>query len=127
MNEQLGALKVPLVAAVDTTPGAVLAVQNEEGEDLIVTDLIIDIITESNGPALVDAGIVPVAAQSHDNLVDGLDLSGGPGVFSNISDPGTNGEVQVKWPAGHYVTITATADLTGLVANAYIKWIRVGS
>jgi hypothetical protein len=123
MSNPIGALKVPLVAAGDTTPGAVLTLLNDTAYDRIVTALFIDIITESNNPATVDAGVSGETVASSDNLLDECGISGGPEVLSNHNEGGTNGRSAVKWPSGHYLTITASTDLDGFTGNAYLDWI----
>jgi hypothetical protein len=117
-----GALKVPLVAAGDTTAGAVMAVQNEDDRDRIVTNLIIDVITPSDGVATIDAGMSGETLANGNHLIDGLDVNAAAGVFSNHSDPGSQGASQYKWSAGLYITITASADLAGFEGNAYLQW-----
>ncbi len=125
MSEQTGAYKVALIATTGTTAGGALKLLNPEGADLIITDLILDITTKSTGAATVDAGIDDDGAQSSDTLMDAVDVGTAAGVFSSGTGAGTNDKVMVKWPATHYLVITASATLAGLVGNAYIRWIRV--
>lgn len=124
MMSQSGAYKVALTAATGTTAGAVLSIPNPEGVDLIVTRLVLDITTEGPATTTVDAGIAANGATSADNLIDAGAVSA-IGVIDNVEDGGTNGQAVIKWPAAQYLTITASAALTGLVGNAYITWIRV--
>lgn len=124
MTAQVGAYKVALTAATDTTAGGVLSLQNPEGVDLIITDLILDITTVATGSANVNAGMSGASVASSDNLIDGQDVNAAAGVFSNKGEAGSNGKAQIKWPTDHYLTITASATLAGLVGNAYVKWIR---
>lgn len=124
MSAQVGAYKTALTAADDTTAGGVLSLANPEGADLIVTRLILDVTTASTGAAAVDAGIAANGSTSADNLIDGASVAT-IGVLDNIEDGGTNGQAVYKWGASQYLTITASADATGLVANAYIEYKRV--
>lgn len=125
MAEQVGARKVALTAVTDTTVGGALKLLNPEGVDLIITRLILDIITASTGAATVDAGVDDDGATNSDTLIDGKSVATA-GVFDNIEDQGTNGRAAVKWPAGQYLVITASATLAGLVGNAYISYVRAG-
>jgi len=121
---QYGAYKAALTAVTGTAVGGALKLQNPEGVDLIITRLILDITTKSTGAATVDAGIDDDGAQSSDTLMDAVDVGTAAGVFDSLSGAGTNDKTVVKWPAGHYLVITASATLAGLVGNAYIQWIR---
>lgn len=121
---QYGAYKVALVAAANTTAGAVLSLANPEKADLLVTRLVLDITTAGPGSTTVDAGIAANGTTSADNLIDAGAVSA-IGVIDNIEDGGTNGQAVVKWTSTQFLTITASAALTGLVGNAYIEYIRV--
>lgn len=124
MTEQIGAYKVALTAADDTTAGGVLSIANPEGADLIIPSggLVLDITTGSDGAAAVDAGIAANGTTSSDTLIDGASVASAA-VLDNAASAGTNGG-PVKWGASQYLTITASADATGLVGNAYISWVR---
>lgn len=124
MSEQKGAYKTALTAVTGTTAGGALSLANPEGVDLIVTRLILDITTPSDGAATVDAGIAANGTTSSDNLIDGQSVATAAKVLDNVSDVGTNGKARQKWSASQYLTITASATLAGLVGNAYIEYIR---
>lgn len=121
---QYGAYKVALTAAAGTTAGAVLSLANPEGASLIVTRLVLDITTAGPASTTVDAGIAADGTTSADNLIDAGPVSA-IGVIDNIEDGGTNGQAVFKWTSTQFLTITASAALTGLVGNAYIEYIRV--
>lgn len=125
MSEQKGAYKVALTAVTGTTAGGALSLANPEGEDIIVTRLVLDITTNSTGAATVDAGIAANGSTSSDNLIDGASVATAAKVLDNVSDGGTNGKARQKWTSSQYLTITASASLAGLVGNAYIEYIRV--
>lgn len=123
MTEQKGAYKVALAAL--ETAGGVLALENPEGEDLIVTRVILDITTKSTGASTVDVGIAADEETSADNLMDGLDVGTAAGVFDNIENQGTNGKATVKWSASQVLTISkASGNVAGLVGNAYVQYVR---
>ncbi len=122
MPKQTGSLKVPLTAATTTAAGGVLKLQNPEGEDLILTRLVLDVATQSSGAATVDAGIDDDGANSSDIVIDGLSVATA-GVFDNLKNGGTNGRAAVLWPADHHLVITASATTAGLVGFAHIDYI----
>lgn len=117
-----GAYHAALTAADDTTGGGVLSLANPEGRDLYVTRLILNVSTESAGAAAVDAGIAANGTTSSDILIDGLSVATA-GVFDNGKNGGTNGKLGQKWGASQYLTITASADATGLVGEAIIEYL----
>ncbi len=125
MSEQKGALKAALTAATTTAVGGVLKLVNPEGADVIIKRFTLDVTTASTGAATVDAGIDDGGDVSSDNLLDGLDVNAAAGVFDNFDDQGTNGQATVKWPAGEYLVVTASATVAGLVGYAYIEYDRV--
>lgn len=124
MSAQTGSYKAALTAATTTAVGGVLKVLNPEGVDLIVTRLILDITTQATGTPTVDGGIDDGGDVSSDNLLDGLAIGTAAGTFDNVEGGGTNGQATVKWPAGHFLVITASASAAGLVGNAHIQYIR---
>ena len=124
MASQNGHKKVALTAATDTTAGAVCAVLNDSGEDRIITSVIIDITTESAGAAAVDIGVAANGTTSNDTLIDGASVATA-GTIDWVKNAGTNGANARRWNAGQYITGTASADATGMVANLYVDWIVV--
>lgn len=124
MSAQTGSYKTALTAATSNAVGGVLKLQNPEGVDLIVTRLVLDVTTESTGAATVDAGVDDGGDVSSDTLIDGLDVNAAAGVFDNVENGGTNGKAAVKWPAGQYLVITASATVAGLVGSAHIQYVR---
>jgi hypothetical protein len=121
---QYGAYKVALVAATGTTAGGVLSLANPEGAAVIVTRLVLDVTTGSTGVATVDAGIAADGSTSVDNLIDGQSVQTA-GTFDNVKQGGSNGVASRKWGADQFLTITASATTAGMVANAYVEYIRV--
>ena len=115
-------MRVALTAATDTTAGGVLSMANPEGIDLLITRFILNVTTQSTGAGTVDAGIAANGTTSNDTLIDGKSVAAA-GVFDNIEDQGTNGKSTVKWGASQFVTVTASADLTGLVGEALISYV----
>ena len=97
--------------------GAVFRQQNTYGTDLIITDVLVYVTTATAGACTVDVG-AGAAVASYDNLIDGLDVAV-TGVYSNLTDAGTNGGIAL-WPSTHYITASmatgATAGLVGFYA-----------
>lgn len=120
---QNGAYKTALTAVTGTAVGGALKLQNPEGADLIITRLVLDITTGSSGAATVDAGIDDGGDVSSDTLIDGQSVATA-GVFDNVKNGGTNGKAAVKWPAGQFLVITASATTAGMVGAAHVQFVR---
>jgi hypothetical protein len=116
---------VALTAATVTTGGAVAAVANPLGIDLIVTRAILNVTTQSTGAATVDIGVATNGTTSADNLLDGKTVAAA-GLFDNLvaADAGTNGKTIKTWSASQYVTATASATVAGLVGTLTLICVR---
>lgn len=123
MSQQSGGvLQGALTAATVTTAGAVLSLENDSGVDRFVELLVLDVTTEATGAATVDAGIDSDGTTSDDTLIDGLDVGAAAILGSNRDTPGTNGLGLVKWPAGEFLVVTASATLAGLVGRYHVRF-----
>ena len=93
------------------------AVQNPEGVDCVVTNVIVDITTAGGTvTSVLDVDVVADATSTGDKIIDGLDLNA-TGTSDRVKNPGTNGDGKpVKWGKKG----SATDFLTGkiLVAGA---------
>lgn len=120
-----GAKRVALTAGTTTDGGDVLSLANPEGEDLIITLLVLDVVTPATGTPTVDAGVAADATTSSDNLIDGQAVGAAAGSYNSIDDAGSNGEGCTRWDSSEYLTVTPSASAAGLVGYAYVQYIRV--
>lgn len=104
------------------------AVQNPEGVDCIVTNVVID-ITAAGGSAtsVLDVGVVNAATDTADTLVDGLDINQ-TGTFDRIKNAGTNGGKPVKWDKkggtnDHVTGKILTANAASLAGKVIIEYV----
>ena len=104
------------------------AVQNPEGVDCIVTNVIVDITTAGGtASSVLDVDVVANATSTGASIIDGLDLNA-TGVGDRHDDAGTNGGEPKKWDkkggSNDYVTgkILAqnAANLAGKVIIEYV-------
>lgn len=116
--------KIPLASAADTG-GAVFGWQNDEGQSIIITRILLDVTTKSTDAATLDVGTTATnATTSSDNLLDGLDVGTAAGLFSNLKNPGSNGVPDQKLASGKWVTASrASGAVAGMVGSAYIYYI----
>ncbi|MCH9018603.1 MAG: hypothetical protein IIB89_12680 [Chloroflexi bacterium] len=104
------------------------AVQNPEGVDCVVTNVIVDITTAGGtASSVLDIDVVADATSTGDTIIDGLDLNA-TGVADRHDNAGSNGGEPKKWDknggSNDYVTgkILAqnAASLAGKVIIEYV-------
>lgn len=112
--------EVTLTAATVTTAGAVAAVANPLGVDLIIMNAYINVTTAATTSTnTIDAGVAANGSTSSDTLFDGQTTTTG------LKSPGgTNGAVPRVWGSTQYVTATASATLAGMVGTLHLICIR---
>lgn len=115
-----------LTAATGTTAGAVIALANPLGVDLLIIDAVLRTTAASSGAATVDIGVAADATTSSDTLFDGLSLATSAKIADarNDTDNGTNGLVPRLWADDAYVTGTASATLAGMVGKLHLVCVR---
>jgi hypothetical protein len=124
MSEQKGAFVINLAATTATTAGAVAAVANPEGVDLIITRVTLRTTAHSTGAATLDIGVAADAATASDILLDGIAVGTAAKVADNINDAGTNGKARQVWGATQFLTATGSASTAGMVGKLYVEYIR---
>lgn len=118
--------KVTLTGVVATTGGAIGSWTNPEAGSILITRAVADITTKSTGAANANIGSTATsAATSSANLLDTLDVGTAAGTFDNITDKGTLGKSRQKLATGKFVTVTGSADSSGLVGTLYIYYVNV--
>ncbi len=104
------------------------AVQNPEGVDCVVTNVVVDLTTAGGtASSVLDVDVAPDATSTGDSIIDGLVLNQ-TGTFDRHKDGGTNGGAPLKWDknggTNDYVTgkILAqnAANLVGTVIIEYV-------
>ena len=83
--------------ASGNTNAFAFAVQNPEGVDCIVTNVIVDITTAGGtASSVLDVDVVDGATDTGDKIIDGLDLNA-TGVADRHDNAGSNGGEPKKW------------------------------
>lgn len=104
------------------------AVQNPEGVDCIVTNVIVDITTAGGtASSVLDVDVGSSATATGDSIIDGLDLNA-TGVADRHDDAGSNGGEPLKWDknggTNDYVTgkilVQDASSLAGQVIIEYV-------
>lgn len=113
------------VAAVDTA-GGFFSWANDEGADIMVKGIYLDITTQSTGACTVDIGTTATSATTlSDNLIDGLSIATA-GLYNNTEDKGINGKSKQRLASAKWVTgSVASGASAGVVGNVYIEYMVV--
>jgi len=121
--------KSPWVLAVAVTAGdgagVTQSTANPYGVSVMITNVVLDITTQSTGACTLDIGVAADATTSSDLLIDGLSAATA-GVFSGAVNGGTNGRNAQKWTSSTFLNVAeATGDITGLVGVLYLTLVNV--
>lgn len=127
----LGFASVQLDGVTSTDGGGIVALPNPESEDIIVLRTYLHIRTPSTGAANISAGIAADGDTSATDIINALAVNGAIAAKTyngNTIQAATKTEVSVPalWTDDKFLTITGSADTTGLDAVLYIEYIRVG-
>jgi hypothetical protein len=120
---QNGSYKIPLTAGDGS--GVIVSTANPEGVDVYITRAILEIETPSTGASTLDIGVDASASVSDDLLFDGY--SGATAVITdNIKAKTGNAVEGLKWGSDEFLNVAeASGDVTGLVGNLYVEYIRM--
>lgn len=129
-TEGKGAFSVRIVGATSTANGGLGAVANPEGADIIVLRSQLYVKTASTGAANLGAGIVADATTKGTDVLNDLAVNGAIGgkVYNgNTIQVTAKTEITAPavWTSTKYLTLTGSADSTGLDATLYIEYVRV--
>lgn len=114
--------------ASGNTNAFAFAVQNPEGVDCLVTNIIVDITTAGGtASSLLDVDVVNGATDTGDDIIDGLDLNA-TGTSDRHKNPGTNGGAPVKWDKNggtndHVTGKILAQNAASLVGKVIIEYV----
>jgi len=121
-----GWMRVPL-ADLDAV-GGVVNVKNPEGEDVIITNAVLQVDAAADAACTVDAGIDDAGDTSNDTIFDGLNVHSATGVFDmrDATDNGTNGVGKaLLWPEGYHLVVSkASGAAAGLKGYLHVEYIH---
>ena len=117
---QYGAYEVDLTGVAAVTGGAILALLNPEGADLLLVRTVVDLLAKATGAANINIGIGASPTTSYSNVLAATAAGGGgAGVIDSLPALGA-----VKWPAAQYLTVSGSASTVGLVGRLYLDYFR---
>ena len=124
-----GWFSIDFIGVTATTGGAIASVLNPEGVDVIVTNAMLYVATNSTGAANLTIGIGTSATTDYNDMMTTTAVEGAAGkvytcaaitatVAAQITAPGV-------WLSTEYVNITGDASTVGLTGTLFIEYVRV--
>lgn len=105
----------PFAGLVATTGGAIGAWTNNLGYDIIATSAYFDVTTASSGAANLTVGQTPTGVTtSSANLIAAVSVAS-TGIKASA--------LAVKVKNGEFITLTGSADTTGLIGSLYVDYV----
>lgn len=117
---------VGALASADSA-GGIISLANPFGEEIVVTDVFIDVTTAASGSCTVDVGIAADGTTLNDTLLDGINpgAGGASRIFNLVKDSGTNGVGASAWATNKFFTASkASGAASGLVGRYTIKGFK---
>jgi hypothetical protein len=124
-----GWMAIDITGVVATTDGAIGAVLNPEGVDVLVTRSILHVKTQSSGAANLSCGVAATATTSTTDIINALAVGGATGKYYNGQAVQVTAKTEVSapavWSAGKYINFTGSASTAGLVGTLFVEYLRV--
>jgi hypothetical protein len=120
------AVAVALTAAGTHAAGDMLSWENPEGTPILITDFTI-YVTTGVGTITADIGVAADGTTASDTILDAVTLGTAQNglTLSMAINGGTNGGTNTYMAAREYITGDASLATTGLVATAYITYVKL--
>jgi hypothetical protein len=117
---------VPLAGVTATTGGGIATWQPTEGGPIILTRVLIYITTVSTGAANLSVGQGSSKTTSYTNLITASSVaSGGTNPLDSLTlQVAATAALALLMPAANFVTFSGSASTAGLVATAYIFYLK---
>jgi hypothetical protein len=128
-NEGKGFMAIGITGVAGTTDGAIGAVLNPEGVDVLITRCILYVSSNSTGAANLSCGVAATATTATSDIINALAMGAAAGKYYNGQALQVTAKTEVSapavWSAGKYINFTGSASTVGLVATLYVEYLRV--
>ena len=91
----------------------------------LITRVIFNLQIPSTGAANISIGVAANTGTSSANLMDTFNAQSSAGLYDNITNGGAGGSTMQIMTNTQSLTITGSADTTGLVGSLYIQFFRM--
>lgn len=124
-----GMLAIDVTGLVAATDGAIGAILNPEGVDVLVTRTILYVKTNSAGAANLSCGIAATKTTAASDIINALAMGAAAGKYYNGQAQQVSAKTEVTapavWAAGKYLNFTGSASTVGLTATLFVEYLRV--
>jgi hypothetical protein len=125
---QKGWMAIDITGVAATTDGAIGAVKNPEGMDVLITRCILYVKTQSSGAANLSTGVAATATTAASDIISALAVGGATGKYYNGQALQAAAKTEVTapavWAKDTYVNFTGSATTAGLVATLFVEYLR---
>jgi hypothetical protein len=112
-----------------TTGGAIASVANPEGANVLVTDAIIYIATNSTGSANLTVGLGTSATTDYSDMMTATAMAAAAGKFYTGRAVSASAQTEITapgvWLSTEYCNVTGSATTAGLTGTVYIEYLRL--
>lgn len=116
---------VALTATTATTGGAVAAWANPATTAVLVTRVVANVTTKSSGAANLSIGVAANATTSSTTFHAAAAVGSAAVVLDSVTGGGSSASIGAQVLAsGSYITVTGSADTTGMVGSLYIYYFK---
>lgn len=125
-----GMLAIDITGVTGTGNGAIGAIANPEGVDVMVTRCFLYVKTASTGAANLTCGVAATAGGAASDIISALAVNGAiAGKYYNGQAQQVTAKTEVTaptlWTAAKFINFTGSADTTGLVATLFVEYLRI--
>lgn len=129
-TEGKGAFSVYITGAVSAANAGLGAIANPEGGSVLILRSQLYVKTASTGAANLGVGIAADAVSKATDILNDLAVNGAiAGKVYNGNTIQVTAKTEISapavWTSGKYLTLTGSADTTGLDATLYVEYVRV--
>jgi len=128
-TEGKGWMSIPITGGTATSAGALAAVLNPEGVDVLITRGILYVSSNSTGGANLVAGVAATATTAGSDIIGTLAMAAAEGNYYNAFATGTASVTEIStpavWASTSYVVVTGSASTAGLAGTLYIEYLRI--
>lgn len=124
-----GHLAIDIVGVAATTDGAIGAILNPEGVDVLITRCHLYVATNSTGAANLSCGVAATATTATSDIISALAMGAAAGKYYNGQAQQVSAKTEVTapavWSSTKYINFTGSASTAGLTGTLYVEYVRV--
>jgi hypothetical protein len=128
-KEGKGFLSIAIAGVLGTTDGAIGAILNPEGVDVLITRCYLYVSVNSAGAANLSCGVAATPTTASNDIINALAMAAAAGKYYNGQAQQVTAKTEVAapavWSAGKYINFTGSASTVGLAATLYVEYLRV--